>query len=121
MENYEIYKWFIIQPPILQALYAGLFTWGLTAFGAALVFLFNSSILFLISDVLSKILFLNEFVLSLNESLDIFSRPMKWLLILSTRGVIFFKSLPDLSPKKTFKIELSIDTVFFSNLFKKTQ
>ena len=23
--------------------------------------------------------------------------------------------------KKTFKIELSIDTVFFSNLFKKTQ
>ena len=43
MENYEIYKWFIIQPPILQALYAGLFTWGLTALGAALVFLFNSS------------------------------------------------------------------------------
>ena len=43
MENYEIYKWFIIQPPILQALYAGIFTWGLTALGAALVFLFNSS------------------------------------------------------------------------------
>ena len=43
MENYEIYKWFIAQPPILQALYAGLFTWGLTALGAALVFLFKSS------------------------------------------------------------------------------
>ena len=43
MEDYEIYKWFIIQPPIMQALYAGLFTWGLTALGAALVFLFNSS------------------------------------------------------------------------------
>ena len=43
MENYEIYKWFITQTPIMQALYAGLFTWGLTAFGAALVFLFKSS------------------------------------------------------------------------------
>ena len=29
--------------PIIQALYAGLFTWILTAIGAALVFLFNSS------------------------------------------------------------------------------
>ena len=43
MEDYELYKWFIIQKPIMQALYAGLFTWGLTALGAALVFLFNSS------------------------------------------------------------------------------
>ena len=43
MENLEIYKWFIVQHPIMQALYAGLFTWGLTALGAALVFLFNSS------------------------------------------------------------------------------
>ena len=43
MADYEIYKWFIIQPPVMQALYAGLFTWGLTALGAALVFLFNSS------------------------------------------------------------------------------
>ena len=43
MENYELYKWFILQTPVMQALYAGLFTWGLTAFGAALVFLFNTS------------------------------------------------------------------------------
>jgi len=43
MENYELYKWFILQTPVMQALYAGLFTWGLTALGAALVFLFNSS------------------------------------------------------------------------------
>jgi len=43
MENYELYKWFITQGPIMQALYAGLFTWILTALGAALVFLFNSS------------------------------------------------------------------------------
>jgi ZIP family zinc transporter len=43
MENYELYKWFIAQNAVMQALYAGLFTWGLTAFGAALVFLFNSS------------------------------------------------------------------------------
>ena len=43
MENYELYKWFIIQTPVMQALYAGLFTWGLTALGAALVFLFNTS------------------------------------------------------------------------------
>jgi ZIP family zinc transporter len=43
MENYEIYKWFIGQGPVMQALYAGLFTWGLTAIGAALVFLFKSS------------------------------------------------------------------------------
>jgi len=43
MENYELYKWFIVQTPVMQALYAGLFTWGLTAIGAALVFLFNSS------------------------------------------------------------------------------
>ena len=39
MEELEIYKWFITQNPIIQALYAGLFTWGLTALGAALVFL----------------------------------------------------------------------------------
>ena len=43
MEELAIYKWFITQNPIMQALYAGLFTWGLTAFGAALVFLFKSS------------------------------------------------------------------------------
>ena len=43
MENYELYKWFIVQTPVMQALYAGLFTWALTALGAALVFLFNSS------------------------------------------------------------------------------
>ena len=43
MEDYELYKWFILQTPVMQALYAGLFTWGLTALGAALVFLFNSS------------------------------------------------------------------------------
>ena len=43
MENYELYKWFITQNPMLQALYAGLFTWGLTALGAGLVFFFNSS------------------------------------------------------------------------------
>lgn len=43
MENLEIYNWFIVQHPIIQALYAGLFTWILTAIGASLVFLFNSS------------------------------------------------------------------------------
>ncbi len=43
MENYEIYKWFIAQTPVMQALFAGLFTWGLTALGAALVFLFKNS------------------------------------------------------------------------------
>ena len=43
MEKYEIYKWFLTQGPILQALYAGLFTWGLTALGSGLVFFFNSS------------------------------------------------------------------------------
>lgn len=32
-----------MQHPIIQALYAGLFTWILTAIGASLVFLFNSS------------------------------------------------------------------------------
>tara|TARA_B100000902_G_C27321923_1_gene925285 strand:+ start:571 stop:1416 length:846 start_codon:yes stop_codon:yes gene_type:complete len=42
MEN--IYDWFIsINNPIIQALYAGLFTWMLTAIGASLVFFFNSS------------------------------------------------------------------------------
>ena len=43
MENYELYKWFIQLGPVMQALYAGLFTWGLTALGAALVFLFKTS------------------------------------------------------------------------------
>ena len=44
MENYELYKWFRLQQgPVLQALYAGLFTWGLTALGAALVFFFKTS------------------------------------------------------------------------------
>jgi ZIP family zinc transporter len=43
MEELEAYKWFISQSPIIQALLAGLFTWGLTAIGAALVFLFKSS------------------------------------------------------------------------------
>ena len=43
MEKHEIYNWFIIQPAILQALYAGIFTWTLTSLGAALVFLFKNS------------------------------------------------------------------------------
>ncbi|MAO71102.1 MAG: ZIP family metal transporter [Flavobacteriales bacterium] len=42
MEKLEIYKWFINQDAIMQALYAGLFTWGLTALGASLVFLFKN-------------------------------------------------------------------------------
>ena len=63
MEHYEIYKWFITQTPIMQALYAGLFTWGLTAIGAALVFLFKTSnrkaldisLGFTISDLVSQL------------------------------------------------------------------
>mgnify|MGYP001421512787 CR=1 FL=1 len=43
MEKLEIYQWFIEQKPIMQALYAGLFTWVLTALGASLVFFFKSS------------------------------------------------------------------------------
>ena len=43
MEELQIYKWFILQNPIIQALIAGLFTWTLTAMGAGLVFFFNSS------------------------------------------------------------------------------
>lgn len=42
MEELQLYQWFIKQSPILQALYAGLFTWGLTALGSALVFLFKN-------------------------------------------------------------------------------
>ncbi|MDC0029314.1 ZIP family metal transporter [bacterium] len=43
MEELEIYKWFIQQSPIIQALIGGLFTWILTAIGASLVFFFKSS------------------------------------------------------------------------------
>ena len=43
MENLELYKWFINQSPVLQALIGGLFTWGLTALGASLVFFFKTS------------------------------------------------------------------------------
>ena len=43
MENLEIYKWFVNQSPIVQALIGGLFTWGLTALGASLVFFFKTS------------------------------------------------------------------------------
>ena len=48
MEDQILYKWFVnqdwfINPPITRALIAGLFTWGLTALGASLVFLFKSS------------------------------------------------------------------------------
>ena len=39
----ELYNWFIEQNPVLQALLAGLFTWGLTASGAALVVFFNKT------------------------------------------------------------------------------
>ena len=38
-----MYNWFINQNPVIQALIAGLFTWALTAIGAALVFLFKTS------------------------------------------------------------------------------
>ena len=43
MENLDMYKWFINQSPVLQALIGGLFTWGLTALGASLVFFFKTS------------------------------------------------------------------------------
>ena len=43
MEELELYKWFIKQSPIIQALVGGLFTWILTAIGASLVFFFKSS------------------------------------------------------------------------------
>ncbi|MAO46420.1 MAG: ZIP family metal transporter [Crocinitomicaceae bacterium] len=37
------YDWFILQSAPLQALIAGMFTWGMTALGSGLVFFFNSS------------------------------------------------------------------------------
>lgn len=43
MEDLELYKWFIEQSAIIQALIGGLFTWFLTAIGATLVFFFKSS------------------------------------------------------------------------------
>jgi ZIP family zinc transporter len=43
MEELDLYKWFIKQSPIIQALIGGLFTWILTAIGASLVFFFKSS------------------------------------------------------------------------------
>ena len=43
MEELELYKWFIKQSPVIQALIGGLFTWILTAIGASLVFFFKSS------------------------------------------------------------------------------
>ena len=43
MEELELYKWFIEQSAIIQALIGGLFTWFLTALGATLVFFFKSS------------------------------------------------------------------------------
>ena len=43
MEDLELYKWFIEQSAIIQALIGGLFTWFLTAVGATLVFFFKSS------------------------------------------------------------------------------
>ncbi len=39
----SLVTWLETLGPMTQALYAGLFTWGLTAIGAALVFLFNAS------------------------------------------------------------------------------
>jgi ZIP family zinc transporter len=39
----NIYQWFIEQSSVIQALIAGLFTWGLTAIGAGLVFFFSAS------------------------------------------------------------------------------
>ena len=39
----QLYNWFVIQHSIIQALIAGLFTWGLTATGAALVVFFNNT------------------------------------------------------------------------------
>ena len=39
----SLYEWFVLQHPIYQALYAGLFTWGLTALGAGLVVFFNQT------------------------------------------------------------------------------
>lgn len=37
-----MYQWFIKLPPEIQALIATLFTWGMTAAGAAMIFLFKS-------------------------------------------------------------------------------
>ena len=43
MEELAMYKWFIEQSPVIQALLAGLFTWLLTAIGAGLVFFFKAA------------------------------------------------------------------------------
>jgi len=43
MEELELYKWFMEQSAIIQALIGGLFTWLMTAIGATLVFFFKSS------------------------------------------------------------------------------
>ncbi|MCW9708633.1 ZIP family metal transporter [Fodinibius salsisoli] len=42
MEFAEIKEWFISISPVYQSLFGGLFTWGLTSLGAALVFFFRT-------------------------------------------------------------------------------
>lgn len=42
MEFAELQKWFLSVNPVYQSLIGGLFTWGLTALGAALVFFFKT-------------------------------------------------------------------------------
>ena len=43
----------------------------------------------------------------------------KWLLISSTKGVSFLRSLPDLSPRNTFNSEFTIDIISFFQIYSK--
>lgn len=51
MEFIEIKEWFLNLDPLLQSLIAGLFTWGMTALGAALVF-FTKNVGFKLLDAM---------------------------------------------------------------------
>ena len=71
------------------------------------------------SEVLSDIIFLKSYVLPLSSSFDKDDIPMKCLFISSTSGVSFLRSLPDLSPRKTFKSELTMDMPIFYQIYQK--
>ncbi len=80
----DFFQWFVNQSPIIQALLATLFTWGVTALGAAMVFFFktiNQKVLNAMLGFAAGVMIAASFWSLLNPAIEMASRAgmIPWL------------------------------------------
>ena len=114
-----MFEWFMNLEPWIQALLAGLFTWGVTALGAALVFFFkdiNRDVLNIMMGFAAGVMIAASFWSLLNPAIEFASDPLvssipAWLVVaigFLLGGIFLYiadKTLPHIHFGKNHEVE----------------